>query len=224
MLVGCLVSRVFCCSMLCGDVSCASGSPQGGTCLFRTRISKAICEYGLLFAHYRLQCLLDGLLVRHTKTLCRLLPPLKGPVVYSIRMAEQEKATYNDLVELTRRNLFCTYFSRTNPVSLVQAVDVPSMLFSPSILSLSVQLSIYYSVRQRRCSAGQHPPGSLLSAFSLGGPTSCSFSLGCYGPMVSLCWSLYVLSSGSCVHSVPSCECLSSWWASVCLAGLAVPQ
>lgn len=98
-----------------------SGASKGGPSLFRSCIARGICEHGLLFAHYRLHCLLDGLLVRHTKTLCRLLPPLKGPVVYLIRMAEQEKATYNDLVELTRRNLFCTYFSRTNPVGRLPA-------------------------------------------------------------------------------------------------------
>ncbi|CDJ45500.1 hypothetical protein ETH_00025780, partial [Eimeria tenella] len=96
-----------------------TGGPGGGPSLFRSSVVRGVSEWGLLFCHYRLQQLLEGLLVRHTKGLSLFLPPLRGPVVYSIKMGEDEKATYNDLVELTRRNLFCTYFSRSNPDSLL---------------------------------------------------------------------------------------------------------
>lgn len=143
----------------------------GSGCVFSSAVTRGICDYGLLFSHFQLHRFLDETLVRHTKELCRLLPPLKGPTVYSIRMTHRERTTYNDLVELTRRNLFCTYFTRTNKVGFLDMVilgthSMPAYHLHPAFHLQTVSFTpagLSFPLQQ----PNQCNDGSLESAFQL---------------------------------------------------------
>lgn len=74
---------------------------------------------GPLSAAFFLHCILNEVLVIHSKSQISQLPPLYGPTLYRLHPTDQERNSYNDLVEVTQRNLFLTYFSRRNVSSLL---------------------------------------------------------------------------------------------------------
>ncbi|KAF8821999.1 SWI2/SNF2-containing protein, partial [Cardiosporidium cionae] len=82
-------------------------------------IATTLKDYGDSAMIYRLFCLLDSLLVRHSKWRCENLPVLDGPKIFQISPTKAEMDVYNDLVQLTQRNLYCTYYSRENLDSLL---------------------------------------------------------------------------------------------------------
>ncbi|KFG33956.1 SWI2/SNF2-containing protein, partial [Toxoplasma gondii FOU] len=88
-----------------------------------TPLKAAICrpllERGEASALFQLALLLNTCLVRHSKEQCQRLPALRGPTIYRIEPSAKERTTYNDLVQLMQRNLFCTYYSRKNKDSLL---------------------------------------------------------------------------------------------------------
>ncbi|PFH38336.1 hypothetical protein BESB_006770 [Besnoitia besnoiti] len=97
---------------------------HGGLSMCKTTPLKAsICrplvERGEAASLFKLALLLNTCLVRHSKEQCQRLPALRGPTIYRIEPSAKERETYNDLVQLMQRNLFCTYYSRKNKDSLL---------------------------------------------------------------------------------------------------------
>lgn len=82
----------------------------------KASVCRPLVDHGEVSCLFKLALLLNTCLVRHTKEQCQRLPPLKGPTVYRIEPTARERETYNDLVQLMQRNLFCTYYCRKNKV------------------------------------------------------------------------------------------------------------
>ncbi|PHJ18946.1 swi2 snf2-containing protein [Cystoisospora suis] len=87
----------------------------------KASVCRPLVDHGEISCLFKLALLLSTCLVRHTKEQCQRLPPLKGPTVYRIEPTDRERETYNDLVQLMQRNLFCTYYCRKNKDSLLHS-------------------------------------------------------------------------------------------------------
>lgn len=61
--------------------------------------------------------------VTHTKSRVLTLPRLVGPTIFRLEPLKEEIASYNDLVELSQRNLFLTYFHPANEKSLLHSAN-----------------------------------------------------------------------------------------------------